>query len=94
MGAGLLRNGREGVGSCRVGAPRGGAAEHGGTRGAVATKGAGNPRGQRATERRRPLWSAVVVGCCPRLLSVIVSADVFHGYSLVIVGCGVFVRFN
>ena len=73
MGAGLLRNERGGVGSCRGGAPRGGVAEHGGTRGAVATKDAGNPRGQRATERRRHLLSAVVgCCCCPRMLSVVV----------------------
>ena len=69
----MLRNGRGGVGSCRGGAPRGGVAEHGGTRGAVATKDAGNPRGQRATERRRPLLSAVVGCCCgPRMLAVVV----------------------
>ena len=74
MGAGLLRNGRGGVGSCRVGAPRGGVAEHGSQRGAVATIGAGKHRGQRALASGRHLLSAVVGCCCgPRMLVIVVS---------------------
>ena len=100
----MLRKGRGGVGCCRVGAPSGGVAEHGGTRGAVATIGAGKPSEPRALASRRPLLSAVVVCCCgPRMLAVVVpwllsvvvylSADVDCCCSLVIVSCGVFVRF-